>query len=336
MFKICIAGCGDIALKQHGPAIHKYVSETKNTAFAACCDIDPARARAFAERFGIPRFYVNLEKMLDIERPDAVSLCVPVELTADLACRVLSKGFPLITEKPPGINVEENRRMAKAAEQNPSGRIPNFAAFNRRHMPVVQKAMELIEGFGGAGCITDIRYRMLRVNRTDANFATTAIHGIDLVRHIASSPYGELNIAYRAMPQYGAPVTDYHINGTTENGIAVGMDFLPMSGVNTERLEINTTRGLLELRLPIWAGCRDGTGRLTHYENDGEAYVWRGEEGTEDFVAAGFYRENALFFNALRNGEGSGDEILRNGIASGLQAVEIADYLTKRKTTYQR
>lgn len=331
MFKICIVGCGDIAVKQHGPAIKKYTGERHDAEFTACCDTDETRARAFAEMFGLQRSYKNADEMLDAEQPQAVSLCVPVTLTADLACRILAKGYPLITEKPPGINAGENRRMAAAA-----GFIPNAAAFNRRYMPVVQKAMELINGWGGAGCVTDICYRMQRVNRTDANFATTAIHGIDLVKFIAASPYRELTIQYRTLPERGASVTNFHLSGKTENGIAAGLDFLPMSGINTERLDVNTTRGLLSLRLPIWAGCHDGAGKLTHYENNKETYVWRGDKNAPDFVSGGFYNENALFFDAVRDGGNEKAEILQSGgIASGLQAVEIADCLFKRKEGYK-
>jgi predicted dehydrogenase len=264
-----------------------------------------------------------------------------VDKTADLACRILSKGYPLLTEKPPGLNAGENRRMVEAA-----GVTPNFVAFNRRYMPVVQKAMSLLNEWGGPECIMDIHYRMIRGNRRDANFATTAIHGVDLVRYIVGSAYRKLDLIYNPLPRYGESAANFHLRGHTENGIFISLDFLPLSGIQTERLEINTHKGLLALHLPIWAGCYDGLGRLALFTGDKEVLTFTGEadgeltgmeEARSEYVLGGFYHENAAFFDALRNDTGSKRRLFADGdIASGLQAVEIADCLAQRLPCFGR
>ena len=324
IFKICLIGCGRMAYNQHGPACKMYELLHENVYFAACCDIDAERAKSFAKQFGLSAWYTCIDTMLDAEKPQAVCLIAPEPLTAELSCKILEKGYPLIMEKPPGMNPEETMRMIHAAKN-----VPNQVAFNRRYMPIVQKTMELISEWGGAGCIMDIQYRMIRANRMDPNFSTTAIHGIDLVKYLAQSPYKDIHFRYHELPQIGETVANFYLNGEMENGIVSNLAFLPVSGINTERVEVNTTKGLLCLNLPIWAGCYDGYGKITLYTNNEKAWEIDGADiagSKKDFILGGFYNENAMFFDTVRNGkECDGD------IASGLQAVEIADCVRFRQ-----
>jgi len=327
MFKICLIGCGVMARNQHGPACKMYEATHKNVTFAACCDINEERAKTFAQDFGLSAWYTNIDTMLDTERPQAVCLIAPVEKTAELSCKILEKGYPLILEKPPGMTGEEARRMINTAKNT-----PNQVAFNRRYMPIVQKAKSLLEEWGGTSCIMDIQYRMVRANRRDPEFATTAIHGIDLVKYLAGSDYKHVNFQYHELPEMGETVANFYLNCQMENNIITNLAFLPISHINTERVEINTTKGLLCLHLPIWSGCYDQHGKITFYSNNEKSWEINGTEITdsqEDFILGGFYNENAQFFDALRNGtKPDGD------IASGLQSVEIANCITQRLSHY--
>ena len=330
-FKICIVGCGGITINQHGPSIKHYVEINHGVEFAGCCDIDEAKAKAFKEKFNVTNYYTDMDAMLDAIKPQAVCLTAPVALTDQLSRSIMSKGYPLILEKPPGLNREENIRMTECAKAN---NIPNLVAFNRRYMPLVTSTMEMIDSWGGPSCIMDIQYRMMRINRRDRDFSTTAIHGIDLVKHIAGAPYRYVNMKYNQLPQYGETVANFHLYGETENGIIAHLDFLPMSGSFTERLEINTHKGHISLYLPMgpMGHGPDQKGRLTHYSGN-EVLVLNGEDvaGTDaTYVLSGFYHENAIFFDHVRAGrKPAGD------IASGLQSVEVADCVSKRLSEYR-
>jgi len=296
--------------------------------FAGCCDPDEARARAFKEKFGVTDYFTCMDTMLETIKPQAVCLMAPEALTDKLSRSIMSKGYPLILEKPPGLTREENIRMADCAK---ASNIPNLVAFNRRYMPLVAKAMRMIDSWGGPGCIMDIQYRMMRVARREADFSTTAIHGIDLVKYIAGAPYKYVNMKYNDLPKYGETIANYHLYGETENGIIVHLDFLPMSGSKTERVEINTHRGHISLHLPIGGGP-DEKGLLV-YANGKETHTQSGVEiagSGAGFVLNGFYHENAVFFDDVRAGrKPAGD------IATGLQAVEIADCVSKRLSEYR-
>jgi len=294
---------------------------------AACCDIDAQRAASYMEYHGFCEYYTDMHEMLGAVKPDAVCLIAPVEITADLTCAILEMGYPLILEKPPGANASETRHMMKMAEATGTS---NMVAFNRRFMPLVQKSMEIIAQKGSK--ILDIHYRMVRHNRQDEQFATTAIHGIDLVKYMARADYKQVDFKYRDLPEYGKNVANFFLSCEMENGAVAHLEFLPMSSINTERIAVNTDKGLIELHLPIWNGCPDGVGKLACYEDGEEVLAISGADvsGTsEDYVLAGFYGENAYFFDTVRSGrKPEGD------IASGLQAVEIADCITARKRHY--
>src|SRR5690242_16205539 len=99
-FRIATVGCGGMATTGHGPAYARYAATRAGTVLVACCDLDPERAETFRARFGFARAYTDLDVMLDRERPGAVALVAPVDRTCDLACRILERGIPLLTEKP--------------------------------------------------------------------------------------------------------------------------------------------------------------------------------------------------------------------------------------------
>src|SRR5512138_2443974 len=68
MIRLGIIGTGGMA---HGHA--KSFTTMKGVSVTACCDIDEARARAFAKTFSIPRWYTDYREMLDSEKLDAVT-----------------------------------------------------------------------------------------------------------------------------------------------------------------------------------------------------------------------------------------------------------------------
>ena len=331
-FKICLIGCGDLANSQHGPAILKYIEQNRDTDFIACCDIDENRARDFKDKFGLKRHYTDIHVMLDTEKPDAVSLICPENKTAELSCLIMERGYPLMLEKPPGLNGAQTRRMLEVAKQYD---VPNQVAFNRRYIPLVHKLLEIISSTSNDDTmneIMDIHYRMIRVNRRDIDFAATAIHGIDLVKYIAGAEYKEADFRYQELPQYGEHVANIHINGIMTSGTVVHMDFLPMSGVVTERLEVNTHKGLFRLELPVWAYGHDMPGRITQIVNNEITFTMTGSEltgSTDEVMLNGFYHENESFFNDIRNGRKPPGDII-----SGLQSVEVADCINHRRTRY--
>lgn len=322
-FKICIAGCGYMAFNGHGPSYRKYADLNSDVELTACCDVDESRAMSFRNKFGFLRHYTDMDLMLDTERPQAVCLIVPVNLTFPLSVGILKKGYPLLLEKPPGLNKYETMEMVDAANK---WNIPNMVAFNRRFMPLVIKLKELLEQLPLDKSLS-IDYRMLRVGRKDPDFSTTAIHGIDIVRYLAASDYRTVHFSYQQLTDAGENVVNIFMDCEFESGATARLGICPVAGMVAERLEINSLQHTFQVNLPL-AGSKDIPGRLSHFYKGNTVLELNGinlSGNSDEFVLNGFYDENKIFFDDIRSGRKPANDIL-----SAVQSVEIADCIRNR------
>lgn len=328
-FKICVVGCGYMAFNGHGPSYKKYANLHTDVELAACCDIDGSKAALFQQEFGFSRHYTDMDLMLDIEKPQVVCLIVPEKLTFPLTARIFEKGYPLLLEKPPGLNKNETIEMIRIANNS---NIPNRVAFNRRYMPLVGRLKYLLEQQHGFNDTLDIQYQMQRVGRTDLDFSTTAIHGIDIVRYLAASDYRNIAFHYQTLECVGQNVANIYMDCEFKSGAYAQLSFCPVSGIVVERLEVRAYQQAFYLNLPI-GGSFDKDGKLLHIENGKVLLELSGSDLSvcrDEFVLSGFYNENEMFFEDIRNGrKPAGD------IASGLQSVEIADCIRYRAAEYK-
>lgn len=327
-FKICSIGCGSMATTGHGPSCRLYADCHADTVLAACCDLDDAKASIYQQRFGYQRCYTDLEIMLDREKPDAVCLVVPENLTAAIAIRILEKGYPLLMEKPPGLNLLETKQMILAADQYG---VPTQVALNRRYMPMVTWLKDEVAREPGLDAINNLRYDFYRVARFDADFAATAIHGIDTARFLAGSDYQNIRFHYQPFPEFGPDVANILLDCTFASGATAQLSFCPVSGVIVERAVINAWGHTWFMNLPVW-NANDFPGSLVHYQQGRLTSEYPGDQagsGLEMFITNGFYRENEAFFDDIRAGRRPAGDL-----RSALQSVEIADCIRLRKLEY--
>ena len=328
MFKICVIGCGNMSKGGHGPSFKKYYDDYENVCLAACCDLNEDAAKKYMEKFGFQKYYTNYNEMLETEKPDVVSLIVPVHLTKTMTIDIMKKGFNIILEKPPGKDVDEiNEMIAEAKKANVNVRV----AFNRRYVPLVIKLKELIKETGEE--ITNITYQMYRHNRRESDFSTTAIHAIDAVKYIAEADYKRVDLSYQNRPDIGENVKNIYLECELEKNIHAHIDLVPMGGAQFERISLNTINHTYFVNLPI-QGCFDRPGELVHFKQkqfiekiDGASLV----DSEEYFEGAGFYNENRLFFEHIRNN----DEIICD-LATAIQSVELEDCVRKSIKKYEK
>ena len=189
MIRVCLIGCGSIARAAHGPALRRLQAEGA-AELLACCSRNPKHAEEFGRTFGFHRFYGDYAEMLRAEKPDAVFCLLPVAQNAACAADVLRRGCAVIMEKPPGVDKREADAITAAAKE--SGRY-HAVLFNRRSMPLVRKAKELLAG----ETLEAVSLEMCREGRTGEDFTTTAIHGIDCLRFLTGRDYESLTFAYQ-------------------------------------------------------------------------------------------------------------------------------------------
>jgi len=327
---ICLVGCGYIAELVHGPAYRKLAETYPGIRLAACCDKEESKASSFAAKFGFGRHYTDLMTMLEAERPDAVCLLVPGHLTARLAVAILEQGYPLLVEKPPGLNREETEAIVRAAERSGAA---NRVALNRRYMPIMTELKRLVEELHRPEDIRSIRYDMYRHNRRDEDFAETAIHGIDAVRFIARSDYECVTFAYQELPEIGPGVANVFLHARMTSGASALLSFCPVEGLIMERVSVALHNATYFAELPVWHSI-DRPGRIRRFEGGREKQEIRGDSlGLDDDMSMsnGFYQEHESFLLALAIGRKPEGEV-----ATALQSVDIADCIRKRCKEYRR
>ena len=112
--KVGIIGNGGIA-NAHMDGYRALGDEVE---LVACCDINFPKAKAYAEKYGIPNYYDNCYDMLKNHQLDVVSVCTWNNAHAECSIAALNAGCNVLCEKPMAMNTEEALKMKEAAEKN--------------------------------------------------------------------------------------------------------------------------------------------------------------------------------------------------------------------------
>ena len=136
MIRIGIIGTGGMA-NWHATA----AKEIKGVKLTACCDVREPAVKAFAEKWQVPASYTDYLEMLDREKLDAIVNVTPDAVHADVAIAVLTRGIPILSEKPLAASIGEAIKMAAAAAE--SG-VPHMVNFSYRNSCGLQRAAQLV------------------------------------------------------------------------------------------------------------------------------------------------------------------------------------------------
>ena len=123
--KIAVIGCGNIANNAHIPAYMK----NPEAEIVYFCDILPERAEAAVEKYGCGKAVVDYKEVLADPQVEAVSVCTPNNVHAQIAIDALRAGKNVLCEKPAARTYEEALEMQKV--QHETGKVLNIGVVNR-------------------------------------------------------------------------------------------------------------------------------------------------------------------------------------------------------------
>lgn len=83
----------------------------------AVCDLDQARAKEKAEKYGAPKHYGNHKDLLKDAEIDAVSICTWNNSHAEIAMEALKAGKHVLVEKPLTTSVEKAKEVEKTVKE---------------------------------------------------------------------------------------------------------------------------------------------------------------------------------------------------------------------------
>ena len=147
--RIGLVGAGAIAQLAHLPVL----SKMRGVSITAICDNDRNKARALADRFGIPDALTDIEDLLELDAVDAVVIATPNHLHEPHTLRALAAGVDVLCERPLALSSRGVERILAAANRYERKVI---VGNNHRFRTDVQALARFITG-GELGKITGIR-----------------------------------------------------------------------------------------------------------------------------------------------------------------------------------
>ena len=182
MIKVAVIGAGAFG-REHG----RVYSEVSGAHLEAVCDIDQARARPVAERYGAA-WVADYRELLG--RIDAASLTVPTESHQAIACELLDAGIAVLVEKPIARTLDEANQIIEAAKR---GKAVLQVGHLERFNPAVMAAARIVTQprFFEAHRLSVFTPRSLDIDVV----MDLMVHDIDVVLSFVNSEVSEVRAA---------------------------------------------------------------------------------------------------------------------------------------------
>lgn len=130
-------GCGEVTEKKSGPAF----GEVEGSRVVAVMSRNRDKAKSYAERHGIERWYDDAQQLVDDEEVNAIYIATPPSSHATYAIMCMRAGKPCYVEKPLAASYEDCIRMNRISEQTG---VPCFVAYYRRYLPYFQRVRQIL------------------------------------------------------------------------------------------------------------------------------------------------------------------------------------------------
>lgn len=158
--RLAIVGAGAVVQVAHLSVLRKL----RPVSLVALCDTDLPKARALADRSGIPNVYDDMEDLLQHEELDAVLIATPNHLHESHLAAALAANLHVLIEKPLALTSAGAQKMIRLAEKKE--RVV-MVGMTHRYRPDVQAVRSFVQA-GELGFISSVRasWHLARPART--------------------------------------------------------------------------------------------------------------------------------------------------------------------------
>lgn len=147
-----IIGCGDVTEKKSGPAFNK----VKNSSLVAVMRRNGDKAKDYAARHGVPKWYDDATKLINDPDVNAIYIATPPSSHEAYALAAIQAGKPVYVEKPMTIDFSAAITMMNAAKK---ANVKLSVAHYRRGQPYFNKIKQLVdEGALGTIRVAQLTY----------------------------------------------------------------------------------------------------------------------------------------------------------------------------------
>lgn len=144
-------GCGEVTEKKSGPAF----SLIEGSSVVAVMSRSADKARSYAQRHGIKRWYTDPQALLDDPEVNAIYIATPPSTHATFAIMAMKAGKPVYVEKPMAANYEDCCRINRISQTTG---MPCFVAYYRRYLAYFNRVKQLVSG-GEIGNVVNVQIR---------------------------------------------------------------------------------------------------------------------------------------------------------------------------------
>ena len=149
LLRVALVGCGLIS-EAH---IHAYEHYPERARITLCCDLDLEKATQRAEMIAGARAVTSLDLVLADPDIDAIEICTPHHLHAEIAIAAARAGKHILCQKPLAKTLAECDAMIAAAQA--AGVVLYYGETNRT-MPAAQALKQVIND-GRIGQLTGVQ-----------------------------------------------------------------------------------------------------------------------------------------------------------------------------------
>ncbi|HEV8083093.1 MAG TPA: Gfo/Idh/MocA family oxidoreductase [Chitinophagaceae bacterium] len=132
-----IIGCGDVTELKSGPAFNK----VKNSSLVAVMRRDAAKAKDYAQRHNVPKWYDEADQLISDPGVNAIYVATPPSSHEEYTIAAIKAGKPVYVEKPMSVNFSSAKNMMQVANEYNAKLV---VAHYRRAQPLFKKIKELL------------------------------------------------------------------------------------------------------------------------------------------------------------------------------------------------
>jgi predicted dehydrogenase len=276
--KYGIIGCGNIS-RFHFGGLAKIKAQIAHVA-----DIDPQRARKYADQFGA-KCTTDYQAVLNDPDVTVVSILGPGTIHKTICLEALAAGKDIICEKTLANNSSEAYEITSAVQKSKK---LFFTAYMKRFYPAVQKAKELLPALGTLFSAQARTYQAWGdlYSLTDASKHQWIIDSYGgAILKCAGSHILDLLLYFFGRPKSVYGSIDYIANSKVDRKVMALLEYPGSLVVNLEaathplkkigyernswdeRIEINGINGRLEVSTTLWDHADNNAALLVHYDN---------------------------------------------------------------------
>ncbi len=259
MLKAAVIGVGSIG--QNHARVYR---EMDGADLVGVADANAGSAAKIGNRLNVP-FYTDVNKLLEEQKPDLVSVSVPTSLHFTVGMDMIARGLHVLMEKPITSTLEQAEELCDAAKKQ--GVMLAVGHIERFNPAVMELRRRLKEGY--AGRVYKIHAQRLSPYPSRIQDAGVVIdlasHDIDLMRYLTGE---EIIRVYGETLQTINSDREDMFNGLLRfrNGTVGVLDVNWMTPTKIRRLTVTGARGMFD--------CNLISQELFFYENEVAPSQW--------------------------------------------------------------